>query len=298
MKFNYLHSLFLLVLMWSCRPTDDPPNQLTSDNVEDGVIFVEHSESGVSFRLKTNNPAKFRPSPKKNTFEISEDGQAAVSLDQGVYWIDIHWANGEPIIQTVPVLVARNIESARKAVTTLKRLKDAGGDYALVFRHADASVGVDKPASTVPEWWKSCDPDVARQLSVTGIVRSQRIGKILKQLQVPIKKAISSEFCRAVQTLELMELGLPISLDPRLNHENANPVTFNYQEVFNSLNENRTTSGVLIASLHYNIYKNNPHWDIIRPFNMTDGFLVRVEGTGDPELVGSLPYFIWDLFEE
>lgn len=298
MKFNYLHSLFLLVLIWSCRPTDDPPNQLISDNVDEGIIFVKHSDSGVSFRVKTNNPGKFKPCANKPTFAISEDGQAALTLEQGVYWIDIHWANGEPLIQTVPVLVIKNVEYARKTVTTLKNLKQGGGEFALVFRHADASVGIDKPASTIPQWWKSCDPDVARQLSVTGIVRSQRIGKILKQLQVPIKKAINSEFCRAVQTLELMELGLPISLDPRLNHENANPVTFNYQEVFNSLNENRTSSGVLIASLHYNIYKNNPHWDIIRPFNMTDGFLVRVEGTGDPELVGSLPYFIWDLFEE
>lgn len=297
MKFNYLHSLFLLGFLWSCQPLDDTPNQLISDNVEDGVIFVEHAVSGVSFRVRANNPAKFRPCANKPTFDISEDGQVSVSLDQGVYWIDIHWANGEPLIQTVPVLVARNIESARKAVSTLKTLKQGGGEFALIFRHADASVGVDKPLSAIPQWWKSCDPDVARQLNVTGIVRSQRIGKILEQLQIPVKKAISSEFCRAVQTLELMELGVPIALDSRLNHENANPVTFNFQEVFDALNENRTTTGVLIASLHYNIYKDNPHWDIIRPFNMTDGFLVKVKGSGNPELLGSLPYFVWDLFD-
>jgi phosphohistidine phosphatase SixA len=298
MESRYLHFLFLLVFVCFCSPKDDPPNQLTSDNVEDGVIFVEHSESGVSFRLKTNNPGKFKPCPKKPTFEISEDGQAAVSLDQGVYWIDIHWANEEPLIQTVPVLISRNIEYARKAVTTLKSLKKGGGDFALVFRHADASVGVDKPESPVPFWWKSCDPDKARQLNVNGIVRAQRIGKILKQLKMPINKAISSEFCRAVQTLELMELGVPIDLESRLNHENANSVTDNFREVFDALNESKPADGVLIACGHFNMLAQNPFRNVIRPFNQMDGFLVKVNQVGDPELVGSLPYFIWDLFEE
>jgi phosphohistidine phosphatase SixA len=290
--------LFFIFFVFACQEKEEPANMLVSDNVEDGIVFVGHSDSGVSFRLSTNNPGKFRPCAHKPTFPISEDGQATLRLDQGVYWIDIHWANGDPLIQTVPVLVAKNIEYARNTIKMLKSLKTGGGDYALVFRHADASVGVDKPNSGVPQWWKSCDPDLARQLNATGIARSQRIGKILKQLQVPVKKAISSEFCRALQTLELMDLNVPIVIDPRLNHENANPVTFNYQEVVDALNENKMTSGVLVASLHFNIYKDNPHWDIIRPFNMTDGFLVKIGGTGDPELIGSLPYFVWDLFEE
>ena len=290
--------IVLLAVLSSCKEKEDPDNQLISDNAESGIVFVEHEDSGFNFKIETNNPAKFFRCATKPSFDIGENGQAAISLAQGIYWVDVHWENGQPLKETIPVVIAKNVNYARKALLKLKSMKNGAGNHALIFRHANASVGVDKPETGGPDWWKSCDPNLARQLSTLGIDRSKRIGQILKKLQVPVKVAISSEFCRAVQTIELMEIGIPIKLDHRLNHENANPVFENYSIVLDALRENASGDGLLIASGHYNIYENNPFRSIVRPFDMTDAFLVKVNPTGDPELVGSVPYFFWALFED
>jgi phosphohistidine phosphatase SixA len=69
---------------------------------------------------------------------------------------------------------------------------------------------MDKPDSPVVEWWKSCDPEIARQLNEEGKENSRKIGASIKKLNIPLAGSLSSEFCRAVQTIEFMDLDVEI----------------------------------------------------------------------------------------
>jgi len=82
------------------------------------------------------------------------------------------------------------------------------GAYSLVFRHAAADVGSDQLGSTTPEWWKSCDSKLARQLNDQGKKDAPTIGKTFKNLQIPIGRVLSSEFCRCYTTADLMNTGV------------------------------------------------------------------------------------------
>jgi len=83
------------------------------------------------------------------------------------------------------------------------------GGYVLVFRHAAADVGSDQTSSTVANWWKSCDSKLARQLNDLGKKEAEATGKVLKNLEIPVGRVFSSEFCRCFTTADLMSLGVP-----------------------------------------------------------------------------------------
>lgn len=102
-------------------------------------------------------------------------------------------------------LVIKVVVSARADV--LKPLQKGG--YALVFRHAAADVGSDMPNSTTPEWWKSCDSKLARQLNDQGKKDATEIGKALRNLQIPVGRMFASEYCRCYTTADLMGFSLP-----------------------------------------------------------------------------------------
>lgn len=91
------------------------------------------------------------------------------------------------------------------------------GGYVVFFRHAEANVGSDQPG-TGADWWKTCDNTKMRQLSPNGMTQSADIGKTIKNLELPIEKIVSSEFCRASQTAQLMGLGVPIETTTDLTY--------------------------------------------------------------------------------
>ena len=107
------------------------------------------------------------------------------------------------------------------------------GGYVIHWRHASATVCSDRldlgPAATTssPDWWKSCDADcpsggpviaTARQLSDIGRSESVAIGQALDQRGVPIGRMLASEFCRNVETAQLMDLGPPIEQSPAITY--------------------------------------------------------------------------------
>lgn len=115
-------------------------------------------------------------------------------------------------------------------VPTATQVLRAGG-YAIYFRHASATVCFDRldlgPAATttLPGWWKSCSTDcpaggmgaaTARQLDATGISQASGIGVAIDVRGIPFARVAASEFCRAVQTAQLMDLGPPIEERPDL----------------------------------------------------------------------------------
>ena len=102
-------------------------------------------------------------------------------------------------------LVIKVIVSSRADV--LKPLQKGG--YALVFRHAAADVGADLLNAGTGEWWKSCDSKLARQLNDRGKKEATEIGKALRNLEIPIGRMLSSEYCRCYTTADLMGFSLP-----------------------------------------------------------------------------------------
>src|SRR5262249_52410601 len=99
--------------------------------------------------------------------------------------------------------------------------------YVIFWRHATSFTCMDHlelgtaDATTVPDWWKSCDANctidndtaTARQLSDTGQNEATAIGAAFAMRGIPIGEGLSSEFCRPRQTAELMNFGPPI--EPR-----------------------------------------------------------------------------------
>lgn len=103
-----------------------------------------------------------------------------------------------------------------------------GGGYTIVWRHADADVCADNLSlgtaanPIVPDWWRSCDANcptaTARQVNATGVQRATFIGQQIRALGIGIGRVISSEFCRCIQTAELMAFGPAIETDPGITY--------------------------------------------------------------------------------
>lgn len=159
---------------------------------------------------------------------VVPSGKVSIKFNQRVIW---QTAEGsatqnaqDSLIYTAPNKVGKyrfTVKSARNAndsvvinVLTTSRAEVLRplqkGGYVLVFRHAAADVGSDQLNSTEANWWKSCDSKLARQLNDQGKKDAADIGKALKNLQIPVSKLFSSEYCRCYTTAELMDLGMPV----------------------------------------------------------------------------------------
>lgn len=97
----------------------------------------------------------------------------------------------------------------------------AGGGYNLFWRHASADVCQDQTSlgtaanTSYPDWWKRCDnfcpmgqtaTATARQLNATGMMESDTIGKAFMSRGIPFGRMLSSEYCRALTTAQLMNV--------------------------------------------------------------------------------------------
>jgi phosphohistidine phosphatase SixA len=114
---------------------------------------------------------------------------------------------------------AQTCETTGSSTTLTLTLTEAlvGGGYNVIWRHASADVCSDNlslgtvATTTTPDWWKSCESNcaiaTARQLNATGVMEATAIGQDLASLGVPFGRVLSSEFCRNIQTAELMNLG-------------------------------------------------------------------------------------------
>ncbi|MEX2566166.1 MAG: hypothetical protein WD431_09510 [Cyclobacteriaceae bacterium] len=288
-----------LTLAFSCVPDENEQynNLIVSEEFEDEIFFVEHMENGYNIQIKTNNPAVFMPSEARATIEIDPSGTATLDNGPGVYYVDYYFENSPNNVLTLPLLITPNISMARNTLNLLKNLETENEGYALVLRHTQARLGDDIVDSPIPEWWKSCDPTVARQLNDEGKRNAGIIGNAIKKLKIPIGAAVSSEFCRAVQTIEFMELDINFQTDSRLNHENENEKSPMFEDVYDLIRESTQTGGIQMLVGHYNILEGHPHRSTLLPFNMADGFLMRKKADGELEFTGTVPFYFWLLFE-
>ena len=106
----------------------------------------------------------------------------------------------------------------------------AGGGYNLFWRHASADVcsdqtGLGTAANTsYADWWKRCDNNcpmgqmataTARQLNATGMMEADAIGKSLTMRGISIGRMLSSEYCRALSTAQLMNVVPAASIEQK-----------------------------------------------------------------------------------
>jgi phosphohistidine phosphatase SixA len=97
--------------------------------------------------------------------------------------------------------VAQDRLSGESLVEALRQ-----GGYVIYFRHAATDWSQDDHLTAEGEW-TSCDPARMRQLSDQGRTQARRIGEAIRRLKIPVGRMLSSEYCRARQTAELMDLG-------------------------------------------------------------------------------------------
>ncbi|MFM9843160.1 MAG: hypothetical protein ACKVOI_09365 [Dongiaceae bacterium] len=86
----------------------------------------------------------------------------------------------------------------------VEALRDGG--YNIYFRHTATNWDQDDHVEAADDW-RSCDPQRMRQLSPEGRDIARRIGAAMTTLRIPVAMVLSSEYCRAAETAQLLNLG-------------------------------------------------------------------------------------------
>jgi len=137
----------------------------------------------------------------------------------------------------------------------------------------------------------------ARQMSQTGINDSKKIGNTIKALQIPVAATTASLYCRAIKTIEVMEFGLPIIEDARLNHENGNSKDPIFDDVEAIIRDTPSPNGIHLMVGHYNMCHETIFRDYIMPLRMGDGWIMKKGANNQISFVGAVPLFYWDIFQ-
>lgn len=296
-----LSIIFSMAFLGSCtseeEPVPDPvvENAILSEDYVEGIYVVGFNIDASPMNIESTSPAVFSPHSSRKTFDIHPSGKGDYKLNEGAYWVNYHFAEEPNKVLTLPVLVTKNKTYAKESVSALKKMKDTPAGYTLILRHAHSDVGSDKIGSS-SDWFKSCSSSVARQMSQTGINDSKKIGSAIKALNISVGATTSSQFCRAVKTLELMEFGLPIVQDARLNHQNANSKSPIFDDVDKIIQEKASPNGIHIIVGHYNMCNQAVYQPLVTPLIMGDGWIMKTETDGKISFVGAVPLFYWDIF--
>jgi phosphohistidine phosphatase SixA len=291
-----------------------PPDvKIISQEFVDDLLFVNKND----FQILTNEPATFSSSDTSIT--INSAGLIGRLTSGEVVSIEVtSIATGKK--STIYALGATDnnhvkpFENYHKVDSTdpfgqynqgwqtLKKFPVAGETYAIVLRHADADQGEDfnltHPKETPPaNWWKSPDSAFARQLNEVGRSRARDLGVIFKDLQFPIAKVYSSEFYRAFETATLINTGLPIVQDARLNHPDHNT---NKSRLFPGLQElikEKAVDGeMMLISTHHpiNEFNNSPpipaSFPQVSAFNWTGAYIVKIAADKSLTYMGAVSF--------
>lgn len=80
------------------------------------------------------------------------------------------------------------------------------GGHVIYFRHAQTGWAQQDHLETLADA-SSCDPQRMRQLSEEGREKTRRLGTVIRQLKIPTRDVFASEYCRTIETAELLGLG-------------------------------------------------------------------------------------------
>ena len=194
-----LTGLFLIVIiLFACKKkkTADTIPKLVVTGVVDTVIVAPGTVLQYSAA-----PAGTWSVSNAAAGTIDNTGKFTTGASDGVYNISV--INSLDIKDTVRRMV---IVTKHAAIFNGMKL----GGYLLSFRHANASTGSDQLGSSTPNWWKSCDATLARQITdPIGYKQSDSTGYTMKLMRLPFDTTMTSEYCRCKQTAQYFNLGIP-----------------------------------------------------------------------------------------
>lgn len=111
--------------------------------------------------------------------------------------------NSPPQISTpdVPEEVTEAIASADSSGDLWSQLRQKEGHYFVVMRHALA------PGTGDPANFRVDDCSTQRNLSAEGREQAKRTGEAFKQQGIVVDRVLSSQWCRCLETAQLMDIG-------------------------------------------------------------------------------------------
>lgn len=324
----YLVCFIVLILLSSCKKNGTPDPQpedkngkITSAEFKDDLLFANKA----NYQIETSQPATF--SSNDPSITITSAGNIEHLTSGEIVSINVKWTNSGSTTNIYAVGATDNqhvnpFEKFHAAASdnpygqylqgwqTLRKLPITGETYYIVLRHADADNGVDynlsHPGETAPaNWWKSSDNSLARQLNDPGKARATELGKIFKDLNYPVARVFTSEFYRAYQTAELMNLGLPIVKDGRINHPDylkTGESLFNGLQ--NIINENPADQKMTFISTHHPINEFNkdevvlPTFPQVSAFNWTGAYFVKVSADKTLTYQGAASYNMFKYWRD
>lgn len=136
-------------------------------------------------------------------------------------------------------------QSTRSEAEVWSLLQQAETGYVVLIRHALA------PGTGDPANFQLDDCSTQRNLSEAGREQAVQIGEAFKSRQIPIAKVLSSQWCRCLETAELMDIG---SVEPltALNSTFYAPSTETERtaQVSQFIIDNRNTVGTTVMVTH------------------------------------------------
>jgi phosphohistidine phosphatase SixA len=323
---KYCYFLLIVALYISCKKDKPTPvhtvtkaPKVTSAEYIDSLLFVNTN----NYQIATDSAvASF--SCSDSHIQMSSSGLITRLTSAEVVPITITWKNPKLGTTTIYALGAMDtnqdypFKSYQGALATdayasylqgwktLQKLPVAGETYAIVLRHADASCGADfSQVHNYPGplfWWKSTDSTLARQLNAQGIQRATILGQVFKDLKFPIKRVITSEFYRAIQTGILMNMGPTATQDQRINHPSHNLYSL-YSGMTQIIGEQPIDNQMTLIIAHHPINElqaitGYPSFPAVSPFNWTGAYLIKVETDGTITYEGAASYGMFKCWRD
>jgi len=332
MKNHLAWALMLaLVFSFSCKkdnkvvePIPPAPGEITSPQYENNLLFV----NGANYQVQTSEAATF--SSDDTLINISPSGLITKIYSGEIAHIDVSWTS-QPGTKTriyalgatddtyanpywsgfhhIEAVATDPYASYRQGWQTLEKLYQPGATmdgYAIILRHGDASWGTDynkNNPNSPANWWTSCDSTLARQLNAQGIQRSTELGTVFKDLDYPIGRVITSEFCRAKTTAELINAGPAIVTDARINHNNYNLTGLSlFENMIIVMKEQPVDDQMTLIVAHHPMnevstdgYASFPK---VSPFPWTGGYFIKQTAAREITFEGSVSWAMFKYFRD
>jgi phosphohistidine phosphatase SixA len=290
--------------------------KITSPEYTDQLLFVNKN----NYQILTSEAATF--SSADPHIQITNSGLIRRLTSAEIVPVEITWKNtakpkliiyalgATDINQDLPykhyhgALATNAFAAYQQGWKTLQTFPAKGETYAIVLRHADASIGVDFSVNHSnmgpPNWWKSADSALARQLNAQGVQRSTILGQVFKDLSYPIKRVISSEFNRALETAKLINAGPAPVLDGRINHLSHTVYPDGlFKGMLSIIQEQPVDNQITIIIAHHPINEPRsatgyPSFPDVSPFNWTGAYLVKIAPDKTVTYLGAVS---WAMFK-
>jgi phosphohistidine phosphatase SixA len=314
-----------LIVLVSCKDDEIAPQnqiQITSPEFVDGLLLVNTN----NFQIETKEPATF--ASRDPFIQISSSGLIQRITSAEVVAIDVVLKSDPNIKMKLYVLGVKDdnydkpnvdyngpaatdadaYDSYLKGWKTLQELPKENETYAMILRHADADQGrdysLDHTDEGPTEWWKSCDSELARQLNEAGKLRSRELGTILKDLNFPIARIISSEFCRAKETATLMNMGPSIITDGRINNLNYNVADLGglFPGMLQLMNEQPVDGKMTLLVSHHPMNElgdlDVPTFPKVIPFAWTGAYFIKISSDKTITFEGAVSFGMFKYWRD